>query len=153
MSRRGIFAIFLVAVFVAVLLAPLPSDRQFLWTFASWSIFLGSLIVTIGVVANLTRVLILMYFGYDPGKRRSDRNLMPIASVRQKSTLIQEMNDPEDLLQELYRLEDALSNVKTTLAFHRFSPEQRHQYDRAFAELEVLIQQVSTPRNAERIAS
>lgn len=153
MSSRGIPAICLVALLVLVLLVPLPTDRHLLWTLALWSILLGSVVAFVGIAANVACVLAFMYFGYLPGKRGPGPVVLPFASSDVKVRLIRDAESPEDLAPELDRIEDALSNLKSTLAFHRLSEEQRHQFDRAFAELEVLIQQVSIPTDATRAAS
>jgi hypothetical protein len=152
MSSRGIFATCLVAVFFSVLLVPLPSARYLLWAFTLWSIFLGSLFAFIGVAANMAGVLAFMYFGYLPRSRGASAKVLSFESSDETSTLIRDADNPEDFIRELHRIQEALSDLKSTLAFHRLADDQRHQYDRAFAELEVLIQQVSIPTKAERIA-
>jgi hypothetical protein len=156
MSSRGIFAICLVAIFLSVSLAPFPNARHLLWTFTLWSLFLGSVLALIGVAANLAGVLALMYFGYAPGKRLSRANVLPFISWDDKKKLMhekqpwtQEAGTPDELVRELERIEDVLSSLKSMLAFHRLSEEQRHQYDRVFAELEVLIQQLSIAAAAQ----
>jgi len=53
---------------------------------------------------------------------------------------------PTRLLSSLPLKRQRRADLKSTLAFHRLSEEQRHQYDGAFAELEVLIQEISIPR-------
>ena len=153
MSSRGIFAICLVVVFFSVLLVPVPNARHLFWTFTLWSLFAGSVIALAGIVANVAGVLALMYFGSVPGRRGSIVNVLPFISRNKQDTTIQDTETPNDLLRDLDRIADALSDLKSTLAFHRLSEEQRHQYDRAFAELEVLIQQVSVPMEAKGIAS
>lgn len=146
MSSRGIFAICLVAVFFSVLLVPLPSGRHLLWTFTLWSIFLASLVALVGVAVNMAGVLAFMYFGYRPARRGASANVLPFGSSDETSTLSRDADNPEDFIRELRRIQEALS------AFHRLADDRRHQYDRAFAELEVLIRQVSIPAKAERIA-
>ena len=153
MSSRGTVAICLVAVFLSLLLVPLPSARHLLWTFTLWSIFLASLVALVGVAANMAGVLAFMYFGYLPGKHGAGANLLPFVRSEHNPTLICTADNPEDFVRELHRIQDALSTLKSTLAFHRLADPQRHQYDRAFSELEVLIQQMSVSTKEERIAS
>lgn len=98
-------------------------------------------------------VLAFMYFGYLPGKRGASTNLQPFVRTEENCILIHNADDPRDLIGELHRIQDALSNLRSTLAFHRLDDEQRYQYHRAFAELEVLIQQIAFPTKAGRIAS
>lgn len=152
MSSRGIFATCLVAVFFSVLLVPLPTARHLLWAFTLWSIFLALLVALVGVAVNMAGVLAFMYFGYRPARRGTSANVLPFGSSDETSTLIRDADHPEDFIRELHRIQEALSDLKSTLTFHRLADDQRHQYDRAFAELEVLIQQVSIPTKAERIA-
>lgn len=74
-------------------------------------------------------------------------------STQEEDRCAVELANPEDLVPEFLRIEDTFANVKNTLAFHRLSQDQRHQYDRAFAELEVLIQDVSSPITVKRAVS
>jgi hypothetical protein len=74
----------------------------------------------------------------------------PFDPSKEKDGPAQELANPEDLVREFLRIEDTLANVKNTLAFHRLSANQRHQYDRTFAELEVPIEEVSTAAKGSR---
>jgi hypothetical protein len=74
----------------------------------------------------------------------------PFGPSKEKDGPAQELANPEDLVREFLRIEDTLANVKNTLAFHRLSANQRHQYDRTFAELEVPIEEVSTAAKGSR---
>ena len=154
MSNRGASAIGLLGLLLfSSVLVLFPQSRQVFWAFILWSVFFGSIFVVLGVAASVVRVLIPMYFGYRPERDRGSSKVVSFDPSREKNGPAQELASPEDLGPEFLRIEDTLAHVKNTLAFHRLSENQRHQYDRTFAELEVLIEEVSTATKQEPVAS
>jgi len=102
------------------------------------------MVVVLGVAGSIVRVLIPMYLGYRPKHARASLNMASVDPSEKNDRRAEELAKPEDLVAKCLRIEDTLVNVKNTLAFHRLSENQRHQYDRAFAGMEVLIEEVST---------
>lgn len=156
MTKRIVYALVPAAVVVAALFAFLPPARHFIWLFIFWAIVAVAVIAIVGVVINITSVMVSMYNGYSPTHEaekpaEAPREALPFPRAEAAGDLI--LQQRLDDLSQLHRTERALSSLEGSHIFAALSDFQKREYHQVLADVRSRIREMSKETSTTKLAS